>query len=179
MNRQQKEAVVADFKKLFTESQAAFLVKYQGLNVEQMQTLRKDLREINGTFKVTKARLMKVAAHDVASQVGGIADFQENFHDQIGVAFTKADVSELAKLLVKFAEKNEVVQVLSGLYESKLLSAQDIKTLAMLPSRDVLIAMIARTLQEPIAQFARVLNLLTVRLCYALKEVAEQKSKSE
>lgn len=179
MNRQQKEAAVANFKKLFIESQAAFLVKYQGLNVEQMQTLRKNLREINGTFKVTKARLMKVAAQDIVDEVGGISDFQENFHDQIGIAFTKADVSEFAKRLVKFSEANKVVEIILGLYESKLLTTHDIKTLASLPSKEVLIAMVARTLQEPIAQFARVLNLLTVRLCYALNRVAEEKSKNE
>lgn len=161
MNRQQKESVISDFAKMLSESQSTILVKYKGLSVDRMQSLRKDLREDGGSLKVTKARLMKIAAQQVTANIQGLTEFQEHFHDQVGLVFSKEDnISALAKRLVNFSKNNESFGMIAGLYEARLVSINELKTLASLPSRDVLLAIVAGTLKEPIARFARALQLI-------------------
>ena len=73
---------------MLSASQAAFLVGYKGLSVAQIQTLRNDLREVGGNLKVTKARLMKIAAQNIQ----GIESFRDNFKDQVGLVFAQEEV---------------------------------------------------------------------------------------
>lgn len=161
MNRQQKESSISDFVKILTDSQSTILVKYKGLSVNNMQSLRQNLREDGGNLKITKARLMKIAAQQVGSSVQGLSEFKEHFHDQVGLVFSKEDnISALAKRLVNFSKDNQTFELVAGLYEQRLLSVNELKTYASLPSRDVLLAILAGTLKEPIAQFARALNLI-------------------
>jgi len=175
MNRQQKESVVADFKKLFSESQCSFLVNYRGLNVVQMQSFRKNLRETGGVFKITKARLLKIAAQNLANEVEGITSFKEDFHDQIGIVFSQDNTPALAKKIVDFSKDNEQLKIISGLFEAKVLTKEEIVSLASLPSKDVLLSMLARTMQEPISGFARALNAVILDLAYAIQQIGEKK----
>ena len=126
MNRQEKEIVVSDLKKLFTDYNSAFLVNYKGLTVETLQDLRRDLRKDGGVFKVTKARLMKRAAQDVGHSESWVGDLQEDFKGQIGLVFSSSDVSLIAKKLVDFAKAHEKLTIVSALVESKFLSIEDI-----------------------------------------------------
>jgi large subunit ribosomal protein L10 len=170
MNRQQKEAVVQTFRENLTEMKAAFLVGYRGLSVAQMQTLRKDLREAGGFFKITKARLMKIAAQDVE----GMNTFKDSFKDQVGLVFVKEEVPPVAKVLVEFSKENDALSVVSAFFESKVLTEQQISNLASLPSRDVLLSILMGTLQAPVSGLARALNQIVLKPMYALKQIAEK-----
>lgn len=174
MNRQQKETTLSDFKKLFSESDAAFLVQYKGLNVSALRDFRKNLRENKGIFKVTKTTLMRIATRDIQ----GADEFSQDFNNQVGIVFAQGDVSALAKNLVKFAKENEFLQIVSGFFETKKLEKHDIEFLAALPSREVLLAQVVGTMQAPITSFVRLLNLLIVRLLYVLKEIEAKKLQS-
>ncbi|MFH1644296.1 MAG: 50S ribosomal protein L10 [bacterium] len=171
MNRQQKEVVVSDFKDLFSDSRGAFLVSYKGMTVSQMQDLRRTLREVDGLVKVTKARLMRLAVQDVEG-VDGLKDF---FHDQIALVFAKNEVQPTAKKLVEFAGNGIPLEIVSGFFESKVLSKKEINLLASLPSREVLLSQLVGTLQAPMSGLARLLNMMILRLLYGLKEVAAKK----
>jgi len=173
MNRQQKEAVVADFKKMFTSSQATFLVRYQGLTVADMLSLRRALRESGGRLKITKARLMKLAAQGIE----GIEPFKDNFKDQIGLVFALDQAPSVAKQLYRFAKEHEALQILSGFFESKCLAKEEVEFLASIPSREVLLAQLASVLQAPVAGLASVMQALILQLLYALKAVAAEKSR--
>lgn len=175
MNRQQKEAAVANVKELFRTSPAAFLVKYKGLSVKQLQAFRRGLRTQNGTFTVTKARLMKIAAEKNIDTVKHIDIFKENFREQVGLVFSRGDnTPALIKSLVSFAKENEQLEIIAGLFEQRLILNDEIRLLASLPSREVLLAMLAGTLQAPIAALARALNeVLTQRSGGTLNAVAE------
>ena len=156
MNRQEKEAAIQEVSELFKTSQAAFVVNYKGLPVALMQALRKGLLENQSTFKVTKGRLMKIAFKDFQ----GTEEFSQHFKDQVGLVFVNKDISSVAKKLVTFSNENPALTVVSGYFESKVLDANKIKFLASLPSREVLIAQLAGTLQAPIAYLARALQLV-------------------
>jgi large subunit ribosomal protein L10 len=145
MNRQQKEQVVADVRKMFGTAEATFLINYKGLSVQLMQTLRKQIRESSGTMKVTKARLMKIAAKDVQ---GGQA-FVDKFKDQVSLVFAKTDAPTVAKRIVEFAKENEALNIVAGFFEDRLISKEEVVALGSLPSRDVLLATLVYTLQAP------------------------------
>jgi large subunit ribosomal protein L10 len=170
MNRQEKELVVSDIRDALSNAQAAFLVDYKGLNVEQLQSLRKELRNASGSLKITKARLMKIAAQDVK----GSESFAETFKDQVGLVFAKADVSTVAKKIADFSKENDALKIVSGFFESKLMSKDQVLALASLPSRDVLLAMLARTLNAPATNLTRLLCMLITRLLFVIKQISEK-----
>ncbi|MBD3273237.1 50S ribosomal protein L10 [Candidatus Dependentiae bacterium] len=170
MNRQQKEAVVKNINEQLKESNASFLIDYKGLSVAQLEDLRGDLRQVDGSFKVTKARLMKIAAQNIE----GIDSFKEDFKDQVGLVFVKGEVPSVAKKLVEFSKENEQLDIVSGFFESKTISKEQISYLASIPSREVLLAQLAGTIQAPISTFARLLNQMIVRLVYVLDQVSKK-----
>ena len=177
MNSKQKQVIVSDFKELLTKSMATFLVNYKGLNVSQMQTLRKSIREEGGILKITKARLMKIAAQKGIQEVGALKDFQESFKNQIGLVFSQGEkISTIAKKLVDFSEESKKLDVIAGIFEAKILTKEDIKVLASLPSRDVLLGIVIGTMQAPITGFVRLLHQLIARLLYVLKQIGENKT---
>ena len=170
MNRQQKEAVVADFKDMLSQSQASFIVNYKGLDVSGMISLRRKLRESGGKLKVTKARLMKVAAEGI----DGIDHFKDDFKDQIGIVFALDEVAPIAKQLVEFAKRNKNLEVVSGFSESKVLSKSEVEFFASLPSREVLLAQLLGVLQAPITGLARVINAPMQQLVSVLDAIAKK-----
>ncbi len=173
MNRDQKALVIADVKKLVTSSQATFLINYKGMSVAALQGLRKDLRGCGGQFKVVKATLMRRAALDVE----GMGEFSGQFKDQVGLVFALEEPSSVAKALVDYEKKNDSLpQIVAGFYESKFLPLEQVKLIASLPSRDVLLAKLLGTMQAPISQFARLLHMLIARLLFVLKRIEEKNS---
>ncbi len=154
MNRQQKTQAVAEVRKMFGDAEAAFLVNYKGLSVELMQGLRKQIREANGTFKVTKARLMKIAAKDVK----GSDDFAGNFKDQVGLVFARTNITVVAKRIVDFAKEHESLGIVAGFFEDRLISKNEIIALGAIPSRDVLLATLVYTLQAPMVNLVGTLE---------------------
>ena len=167
MNRQEKSNVVSDLQRMISESQAMFLVNYKGMSVPLLQGLRKNLRTDGSKLKIAKASLMYRATQDMS----GVEPFSKNLKDQIGIVFVKQDVSATAKHLVSYAKEHASLTIVAGFYESKFLSTQDLNTLASLPSREVLLAQLAGTLQAPVTNFVRILHLLLARLVYVLKEI--------
>lgn len=170
MNRQGKEAAIADFKELLSNAQASFVVQYKGLSVHDLTTLRGALRKDGGKFRVTKARLMKIAA----TGLEGSDDFKKDFREQIGLVFAMDEIAPIAKQLLAFAKDHEALKVVSGFYESKVLSAAEVEFIASLPSKDVLLAQLAGALQAPISGLARVLNAPIQQLACALGQIAEK-----
>lgn len=171
MNRSQKESLVGKLAEQMQSAPASFLVNYQGSSVNTLQAFRTKMRDKQAQFRVAKARLFKIAAQDVP----GGPDFAELFKEQIGMVFSGEDVGGVARELVDFSKDNESVKVLSGFYESKVLSNEQVKYFASLPSREVLLGQVVGTMQAPIASFVRLLNMLIVRLLFVLQRIAEQK----
>ncbi|MEX0672291.1 MAG: 50S ribosomal protein L10 [Candidatus Babeliales bacterium] len=160
MNRQEKESVISHLRQSFQDSSAAFLVQYQGLTVDSMQALRKGLRENKGELQVAKARLMRRAAEGLP----GAQDMLPLFKNQVGLVFAYGEFPAIAKVLYDFTKDHKALMLVGGTVESQLLNVDSIKALAMLPSRNVLLAQLCGTLQAPISTVARL-----------IKQIAEQK----
>jgi large subunit ribosomal protein L10 len=172
MNREQKAVLVASLKDEFAQSKAAFLVNYSGLTVEQLQNLRKGLRSKGGRMKITKARLMKMAAQDIPE-----AQIMEPFFkEQIGVVFARQEAPSVAKILTDFAKEHEAMSIVVGSLEHRLLDKADITRIASLPSKEVLLAQLCGTLQAPVARLAIALKMIQLKFLWTLKQIGDKKS---
>ena len=173
MNRQQKDLVISNLRQSFQDSNAAFLVQYQGLTVQDLQALRKGLKENDGALQVAKARLMKLAAEGIP----GAQDMIPLFKNQVGLVFARGESPAVAKVLHDFAKEHELLKLVIGTMEEQLLDTDAIKTLATLPPRDVLLAQLCGTLQAPITNMARLGNLMIIRLLVVMKQIAQKGDK--
>lgn len=172
MNRQQKEGLVELLRQEFTGAQASFIVDYKGLTVGSLHTLRKQLREQNGTFRIAKARLIKRAVNGV----DGVDELLQYIHGQIGLVFAADDVAAVAKALHTFVQANEKMGLLAGFVDARVLNAQNVVRIASLPSKDVMLAQVCGTMKAPITNFVGILNMLILRLLFVLKKIAEQQA---
>lgn len=171
MNRQEKESVVKNLQESFVNSQASFVVGYQGMTVHQMQTLRNQLREKGAKMQVAKARLMKRAVEGLEDA----AEVRPFFKDQIALVFAKNESPAVAKVLYEFSKKNGALKLIIGRMDSHILDAQTVGRIASLPSREVLLGQVCGTLNAPIQGLASVLNTLVLKLLWTLKEVEKTK----
>ena len=171
MNREEKELVVQGLKEKISQSEASFLINCRGLTVNQMQQLRRQLYEKNGSLKVAKARLMKRAV-DGVDGVDGLTDY---FRDQVGLVFADQEATEVAKVLRDFSKRNNSLELVAGYFDDQVLVAEHVARIASLPSREVLLGQVAGVLKAPITKLANVLHVMPSRLALALKQVEEKK----
>lgn len=157
MNREQKKEAVSALKNQFSHSVGSVLVAYKGLTVSQLQKLRRGVRQNGGSFKVTKARLMKIAAQD--SQNG--QPLIPYFKDQVGLVFLEKEDPAILKFLYTFSKENEALHLVGGSLESKFVDAAMLKNLATLPPREVLLASLCGILKAPVAKLAFVLQQIS------------------
>ncbi|AYN34975.1 50S ribosomal protein L10 [Streptomyces albus] len=156
----------------FRSSNAAVLTEYTGLTVAQLKELRRSLGE-NATYRVSKNTLSKIAANEA-----GISTLDDLFKGSTAIAFVTGDPVESAKSLRDFAKDNPALVVKGGVMDGKPLSADEIKRLADLESREVLLAKLAGALKGKQSQTAALFQALPskfVRTAEALRaKKAEQ-----
>lgn len=157
MNRQEKSQLVTELKNQFSQNAGSVVVAYKGLSVNQLQKLRRGVRQNGGSFKVTKARLMKLAAQDIDKAQPLIPYFK----DQVGLAFINSQDPAVIKFLYKFSKDNEALRLVAGALDSKLMDASILTILATLPSREVLLAQLCGVIKAPIAKLAFVLQQIS------------------
>jgi large subunit ribosomal protein L10 len=163
--RADKATAVAELTDRFRDSQATLLTEYRGLTVAQLKELRRSLgRET--TYAVAKNTLAKRAASDA-----GIAGLDDLFTGPTALAFVSGDPVEAAKGLRDFAKTTPLLVIKGGVFEGKAVNADEIRKLADLESREVMLAKLAgamkanlskaaATFQAPLTQLARLAQAL-------------------
>jgi len=165
MARPDKAAAVAELTDKFRESHAAVLTEYRGLTVAQLTKLRTVIRE-HATYTVVKNTLT-----DIAAKEAGVSAFDGQFAGPSAIAFITGDAVETAKSLRDFAKDHPALVIRGGLLDGKPLSADEVRQLADLESREVLLAKLAGAMKAsmsgaaalfaaPLAQTARVVDAL-------------------
>ncbi len=151
ITRQRKEELVAKYTEELQQSSAVFLTRYQGLSVNDVNALRKKLREADSSFAVVKNTLMKRALAD--TNLTGIDDLLEG---PVGISFVHGDPPPAAKVLAEFAKETKVLEIKGGLLGEVFLDEAAIKELAELPPLDVLRAQLLGLISAPATQLAGV-----------------------
>ena len=154
-----KAAIVDEVAEKFQSAVSVVVVDYRGLTVEQVTNLRKDLREAGVEMRVIKNTYLKRAADKV-----GYEGLDETFTGPTAVAFSSEDVVAPARIMAKYAEDIEALEIKGGMIEGKVASLEEINALAKLPNRDGMLSMLLSVLQAPVRNFA-----------YAVKAVADSK----
>jgi len=133
--------------------------------------LRRLLKEAGAEYKVVKNTLINIAAKGTPFE--SAKDF---FAGPTGITFGFDDPVAAAKKLLEFAQKNDKLKVKSGVIEGRFCSVDDIKAMAKLPSRNVLLSMMAGVFQAPASKLAGALNATVAQLGYALKSLENKRS---
>ena len=152
MERAEKREVVTALHDAFAKTGVVVVAHYAGLTVSDMTKLRSDMRSAGGHVKVAKNRLVKLALEGTNAK--GIADLLKG---PTCLAFS-ADPIAAPKVAVKFAKGNEKFVILGGTMGAQVLDAKGVSSLASLPSLDELRAKLIGLLQAPASKIARTLN---------------------
>ena len=150
MNRNEKTDLLNDLNGLFSDAEIVVVSHYKGLTVAEVSELRDRIRKVGAGFRVTKNRITRLALK--GTKFEGIADL---FKGPTAIAFASDPVSA-CKACVEFAKENEKLIIVGGAMSTGVLSVDEIKRLATIPSMDELRAKIIGLLQAPGAQLARV-----------------------
>jgi len=170
LNRKEKEEVVSSLKQAFSRSKAAVITHYKGMTVAELNELRAALRDLGIEYKVVKNTLARIAADGTPV---GVA--KERFSGPVGVALGYEDPVKVAQGIVKFAGKNDKLVPMAAVVEGQLVEAGELKAIAALPPRDVLLSMIAGAMSAPLSKMAAAFQATISSLGYALRALEGKK----
>jgi large subunit ribosomal protein L10 len=173
MQRAQKAEIIASLETEFSAASSMIVADYRGLSVAQLAQVRNDLRPLEANLRVLKNTLGRLAAERTS-----VAGLGELMRGPTAVAFCRADPAPVAKKLQDVARETRVLVLRGGLVEGRVLDADGVRTLATLPSRDVLVAQVVGGLAAPIQTFVNVLAALPRNLVVALDQVRQQKEQA-
>ena len=152
MDRAAKEKVVSDLTSKFKESNFFILTHNNGLSVEEMTSLRNQLRDAGSTFKVVKNSLAKIAINDTE-----IKELSDYFSGPLAIVFSE-ELTSQPKIISDFAKDNENLSVVGGYMDGEIIDKETISKLASLPSLDTLRAKIIGSLTSSASKIAGIIN---------------------
>ncbi len=152
MNRKEKAQVVSDLGERVKGFQAVVLTNYRGLNVEQINHLRQRLREEKISYHVVKNTLMKRASRGT-----DLEKLDNYFEGPTAMAISYGDPVLLAKILSEFVKTQPSLEIKVGLIQGKVTSPEEVKALATMPAREVLLGQILGGIQGTASQLGAVI----------------------
>jgi len=168
--KKQKETIVEYYSQLLNSSNTFFMVRPNGLTVNETVSLKKDLFTTKSSYNIVKNTLFKIALKEANLPI--LNTLEEKEH---AVIFTDSP-TETAKILNQHVKSSQKIEPLGGLLNKEEISAVDIETLANLPEKDQLIAQLLSVFNGPSSAFARVLNGNMQKLTQLLVAINNTKS---
>ena len=176
LNLEQKQAVVSEIVAQLGKAQAVIVAEYRGLDVGSVTELRAKARKSGLYLRVLKNTLARRAVkgtpfEKLSDQMSGPLMY--------GIA---QDPVAGAKVLAAFAKDNEKFVIKGGVMANALMSEKDVKTLATMPSREELLAMLVGTMQAPVVKFVRTMNEVPgkfVRTLAAVRDARDAQAKQQ
>lgn len=153
LTRKQKEQLVEELADRIKRRQALVFTDVTGVNVAEMQDLRRKLKEFEIEYKVAKKSLIKLALEKQKQD----ADLSQ-ITGSIALAFGYNDLIMPAKILDKFSKEHKNLKILGGMIEGRFLGMNEVKELAKIPSKKELLAMFIGSLKAPIKGFVNILG---------------------
>jgi large subunit ribosomal protein L10 len=170
LNRDDKVDRVRELNETFNRANFAVVADYRGLKVTELEKLRSELRQNQSQIQVAKNTLFKLAVKD--TEYEGLSD---SFSGTTAITFSFEEPVATAKILADFAKEFDSLQIRNGVMDGKLLSAEEVKAIAKLPSREQLLGQLCGVLSAVPTNFVRTLNGVAGNLVCVLQAVKEQK----
>ena len=172
LSLEQKQAVVSEVSAKLANAQAVIVAEYRGIGVENVTQLRAKARKSGLYLRVLKNTLARRAVQ--GTPFAKLAD-QMSGPLMYGIA---QDPVAGAKVLAEFAKENELFVIKGGAMQNAVMSAKDVNTLATMPSREELLAMLMGTMQAPVAKLVRTMNEVPGRFARTVAALRDQKEKA-
>jgi large subunit ribosomal protein L10 len=172
--RPDKVAIVEEITAKLNESVAVFVSEYRGMTVGQLAALRGPLRDAGAEHKVYKNTLARIAATEA-----GFESLNEYLLGPTALTFVTGDSVAAAKALLDQSKVTPLLVIKGGVLGASAMSADDVKALASLPSREVLLAQLAGAFQAPLVKTAGLLQALPRNFAYGLSALIDQKAAAE
>ncbi|MEA3334912.1 MAG: 50S ribosomal protein L10 [Chloroflexota bacterium] len=171
ISREKKEQLVEQYVELLNNSQAIVLTDYRGMSVQEIQDLRKEMRERDAQVQVVKNTLIKMALERTGMPVP-----EEHLTTPTAIAYMPDDIATAAKVLFAAAKASNVLEIKAAILEGQVLDAEGAMSLRDLPTRIEVRAQLLGSIQSPASELARTIeapaNELYRTLEAALRELA-------
>jgi large subunit ribosomal protein L10 len=169
MDHREKERTVADLQERFAQATTTVVTEYRGLTVAELTTLRRELREVAGEYRVAKNTLIGIAIEG-----SPYLSLKNLLTGQNGLVIGYGDAVGLAKVVTRYAREHDKFTIKGGVTDGQFLAAAGVEVLAQLPSREALRAQLLGLLSRPAAQLLYVLSAPAAQLVRVLEARREQ-----
>jgi large subunit ribosomal protein L10 len=169
MNREEKSATIQEIAAQIEGAESIFAVDYRGISVPQAAELRGKLRETDSSFRIVKNRLTKIAATQAGEE-----RLAELLVGPTALTFVRGDTTAAAKAITTFNKAHDVLTFKGGYMGETALDEAGFKSIALLPSREVLIGQFAGIVASPLTGLVRGLGALIGGLALQLGQIAEK-----
>ncbi len=166
--KQQKQKTLEDLKEKIERQKAIVFLDFTGLKVKDLSNLRKKLKSENGELKVAKKTLMEIAFKELNPVV---AKNIRKLSGEIALVFGYQDIILPAKTVWQFSLGNPNLKILGGFIEKKFREAEEIITLAQIPSREELLAKLVGSIASPISGLINVLQGNIRNFVYIISQI--------
>lgn len=171
MPTEAKRETIESLKGELARSTTLIVSEYRGLKVDEIAEIRRALRKSDVSYRVVKNRLMRIAATDGTGEA-----LSPLLVGPTAIAFSSGDESATAKAVIDAIRPYKVVRITGAVLGDRAIGADQVTTLASLPSRPILQARLAGAMQAPIASLAGLFGANLRNLGYALAQVRDQKA---
>ncbi len=174
MPTEDKKKIIAEFEEQARGSTGLLVTEYKGLKTVEFNELRQKLRPLRSEYRVVKNSLTRIALKNA-----GLDALADALQGPAAVVIERGDPVATIKTLYEFSKTHENLKVKAGYFEGKVLSGQELKAIAALPSREVLLATLLGTLQAPLIHLVGVLQAPVRDLACVLDAVAKKSAEKK
>jgi len=174
LSKEQKLVLAKEYNDKFANSSSVFVLDYQGLNVKEMQKLRRNIKRVNAELSVVKNNVLKYGA--AGTHAEKIADM---FVGPTAVALSSEDPVSVAKVFIESAKEFQQIKIKGGIVDGSVLGEPEIKNLSKLPTREVMYAQLMGLINSPMVNFLNVLKNMQAKVLYVITAVKDLKEKEQ
>lgn len=178
MIKTQKYELVEQLKGKLENTPNFLLTSYEGLSVQNMEDLRKLLKETGSEMKVIKNNLFLRALKESKHHSDKKIEFGGDYHGAIAAVFSDENLPAVAKVCKEFKKTNDKFDLKFGYFDGEVLDSKGVEAIAGLPSKDELLSQVARSINSPAQSVATAINQVISSLARAIQTVAEKNNKS-
>ncbi len=173
MNKNQKAEMIAEIKDQLSKATAVYLVNYSGINVDEINGLRREFRKEGVRYKVYKNTLFKKALLDLDRY----PEFQNTLEGMIGTAFAgENNFVAPAKIIKKFSDEKKKLSLAGCYIDSQFYAGDQLNTLASMPTKEEIMASIVGSINAPISGVVGAINAVMRDLVMLVDEISKKKA---
>jgi len=166
LNKSQKKKIIDDLKEKIEKQKIFFFVDLKGLKVKDLSDLKKRLKKADSQLKVSKKTLLNLALKEKKIEIDA-----KKLEGEIASIFGFKDEILPAKTAFQFSLENKNLKILGGYFDGKFRGAEEMITLAQLPTKDELLGRLVGSISAPVSNFVYVLNANIKGLMQVLKQI--------